>query len=80
MSQATTPEEAVMRCPYDRPELFRADMLDTIRQIRQEHPEWVEYLTHPEIILGLAYGRYDPQALRRRIKEMFDNDNKELEP
>lgn len=33
------------------------------------------YLSHPEIIAGLAHGYYCPGTLRMRIQEMYECDN-----
>ena len=46
----------------------------TLRDIRANRPTLVPYLTHPNIILGIANGRCVPTTLIRWLEELEDAD------
>ena len=50
-------------------------MLQEIGDIRHDQPELAEYLNHPEIVTGLAVGRFGRKGLVRRLTEMADADS-----
>ena len=49
-------------------------MLQLIGDIRHDQPELAEYLSHPEIVMGLAVGRFGAKGLVRRLTEMNEAD------
>ena len=50
-------------------------MLQLLGDIRHDQPELAEYLTHPEIVTGLAAGRFGRRGLVRRLTEMAEADS-----
>ena len=75
----TTAEEAAGilyadGCPETATAIHRA-----LRYIRADRPTLVPYLTHPNIIVGIANGRCGPTTLLRWLEELEDADNIEDE-
>lgn len=56
-------------CPETATAIHRA-----LRDIRANRPTLVPYLTHPNIILGIANGRCGPTTLVRWLEELEDAD------
>lgn len=52
-------------------------MVQAISAIRKNQPELVSYLSHPEIVIGLANGRFGPNGLTRRLQQMLAVDEGE---
>lgn len=69
-AKLTTAEEAASKAPTTRKGFTPVQMLCAIGDIRHDCAELVHYLTHPEIIIGLAEGRFGPNGLKRRLSEM----------
>ena len=70
MTTKTTAEEAVKIGGYRNNEV-----IELIKAIR---PSWkASYLDHPEIIVGLAEGRFSASGLFNRIEQMAAADSEE---
>lgn len=66
----TTAEQAASAVPTTRKGFTSVQMLSAIGDIRHDEPHLAHYLQHPEIVIGLAEGRFGPNGLRRRLDEM----------
>jgi hypothetical protein len=66
----TTAEEAARKVNFTRRGFTSIQMLCAIGDIRHDEPHLAYYLTHPEIIMGLAEGLFGPNGLKRRLTEM----------
>jgi len=72
-----TAEEAARMTPRTRKGFTSIQMLCAIGDIRHDNEALVNYLTHPEIIIGLCEGRFGPNGLKRRLTEMEAADSGE---
>ena len=61
----TTAEDAASILATDGCPKTAAGIQQTLREIRARRPTLVPYLTHPNIILGIANGRCGPTTLVR---------------
>ena len=75
----TTAEEAAATRGLHGRQDTRTTIIATITDIRKNSPHLCGYLTHPEIIIGLAHGRFGSKGLKRRLQEMCDADDPESE-
>ena len=72
----TTAEAAAnMSARHGKAQITAHLMLQEIGDIRHDQPELAEYLNHPEIVTGLAVGRFGRKGLVRRLTEMADADS-----
>lgn len=77
MKPTTTPEHAARSCTKTWGGVTINKMLETIADIRANHPHLASCLTHPEIIAGLTEGRYGPLTLGLRLEQMEAADTDE---
>ena len=70
MKPITTPEHAARSCTKTWGGVTINAMLETIADIRANHPHLARYLTHPEIISGLTEDRFSPLTLPLRLEQM----------
>ena len=76
MSNLTTAEQAASIRPFKAMgEWTSQEMVRAIAELRVSQPRLADYLSHPEIIIGLANGRFSPNELRRRLAQMADADD-----
>lgn len=73
----TTAEDAARMCRRTVRGFSTTDMLVAIADIRVHTQELVSYLTHPEVLVGLAEGRFGPTGLKRRLALMEQADSGE---
>ena len=74
-SKITSAETAALMCiRHGKAKITASLMIQSIGDIRHEQPELAEYLNHPEIVTGLAIGRFGRKGLVRRLAEMADAD------
>jgi hypothetical protein len=73
----TTAEEAARTTPIHGNGFTSIQMLCAIGDIRRDSAELANYLTHPEIIVGLAEGRFGVNGLKRRLAKMAAADSSE---
>lgn len=77
-SNITTAEEACMiPKSHGMQAVSPKDMAAFIEEIRCSQPWFEHYLSHPEITIGLAQGRYGKKGLIRRLTEMHAVDNQD---
>ena len=75
-NQLTTAEAATNMCNrHGKAGITAHLMLQLLGDIRHDQPELAEYLTHPEIVTGLAAGRFGRKGLVRRLTEMAEADS-----
>lgn len=76
MNQPTTSAETAARMCSQHGKAATTShlMLQLIGDIRHDQPELAEYLSHPEIVMGLASGRFGRKGLVRRLTEMDEAD------
>ena len=75
MSTITTAYEAALSCAsHGKNKITGAEMAAFV--LEQSAKPWFEhYMTHPEIVMGLAHGRFGRKGLERRLTEMHAADN-----
>ena len=68
-------EYAASLCGYHgRDQISDERMMAHVAEIRANQPDLAEYLNHPEITMGLAYGKFGCKGLVRRLSEMLAAD------
>ena len=72
--KATTAEQAANMTTRHGKSNTTVQMLCKIADIRNDKPELAQYLSHPEIIVGLGVGRFGVGGLERRLTEMHAAD------
>jgi len=63
-----------MPIPHER-NFSAPSMLQTIADLRATRPDLAHYLTHPEIIVGLAEDRFGRYTLQSRLEQLADADS-----
>ncbi len=72
----TTAEEAARICSVRSGSTTRwVEWIVTLAELRNGSPELAHYLSHPEIIIGIAEGALTPVTLKERLQQMWEADN-----